>query len=112
MISMSVSPDAPGAVETVQGLRHFAARVLNAQDDFSELTDRALTEVLTAAVRLYSQRAADRELPDPLLRGHVTASDVGPMCLRMLRAVDLELFELTMWGGLGRTSDEIRNEAR
>jgi hypothetical protein len=64
------------------------------------LPDELLRKVFTAAVRQYSARY-EQNLDDylsPLIEDSVTASDVGSCCMEMLRAADMELFELTMWG--------------
>lgn len=57
-----------------------------------------LQVMFTLAVREYSrQYENDPSLP-PMLREKVTATDVANSVLEMLRVVDLELFELTLWG--------------
>ena len=60
--------------------------------------DRDLRRLLTAAVRLYAARAAAREIyPAPVAVGELTATDVVVTVSEMIRAVDLNLFDLSMW---------------
>lgn len=67
-------------------------------------TDRVLPpelvqKLFTVAVQHYSRGYEDGPAFPPMLREHVNATDVSTCCLEMLRVVDLELFELTFWGG-------------
>lgn len=55
--------------------------------------------IFTMAVRNYSRcYEEDPSLP-PLLEQGINATDVANSCLEMLRVADLQLFELTFWGG-------------
>jgi hypothetical protein len=66
----------------------------------SGLTDQDLADVMTAAVRLYAFRAETREaFPAPLNVGRVTATDVAIAVSEMVRVVDLNMFDLSMWHG-------------
>ncbi|MQA77666.1 MAG: hypothetical protein GEV10_04140 [Streptosporangiales bacterium] len=63
------------------------------------LPDPLLQKMFTLAVRQYSRRYEEDPGLVPLLGEHVNATDVSNCCLEMLRVVDLEVFELTFWGG-------------
>jgi len=67
-----------------------------------EVDDVAVQQILTAAVQLYVQkRIAEQDL-EAFLENTVTATDVSIVTTAMLEAVDLQLFELTLWHGWGR----------
>lgn len=68
-------------------------------------SDAAVTGVQSALARAVKQYAAlvesgDRQPPFPRESG-VTATDVVVACSSMLRAVDVEIFELAMWEVFG-----------
>ena len=64
------------------------------------LSDQDLTDVMTAAVRLYAARAEVREaFPPPLEAGKVTATDVATVASEMVRIADINMFDLSMWHG-------------
>ncbi len=74
-----------------------------AQPERGELTDQQLAEVLTAAVRLYVSRSEGRgTFPAPLIAAKVTATDVATVVSEMVRVVDLNMFDLSMWHGRPR----------
>jgi len=64
------------------------------------LTDQDLADVMTAVVRLYAARAEARDVfPAPLVAGQVTATDVATVTSEMVRVVDINMFDLSMWHG-------------
>jgi hypothetical protein len=64
------------------------------------LSDEDITQVLTAAVRLYAARAEARgEYPPPLVGEKVTATDVAVTVSEMVRVANLNMFDLSMWHG-------------
>jgi hypothetical protein len=68
----------------------------------ADVPDEAVQALLTAGVRLYAaKRSADQQLGTFLDRS-VTATDVSVVTMGMLDAVDLQLFELTLWSSWGR----------
>ena len=74
-----------------------------AQPERSEMTDQQLAEVMTAAVQLYAARSERRAtFPAPLIAGKVTATDVATVVSEMVRVVDLNMFDLSMWHGRPR----------
>lgn len=62
------------------------------------ISDAALRRVLTAAVRVYAAKAEDagREIA-PFLDGVVTATETVTAACAMIRAADLNLFDVAMW---------------
>lgn len=74
------------------------------------LDDEALGRLLAAAVRLYAERA-QAEGAGPPFAGNitVTATDVMIATTAMLEAVDVEVFELTLWQNM--TSVHARTAA-
>jgi len=62
------------------------------------ITDLQLRRVLTAAVKAYAAKAedAEREIA-PFTERAVTATEVVVAACAMIRAVDLNLFDVAMW---------------
>jgi hypothetical protein len=62
------------------------------------ISDAALRRVLTAAVRVYAAKAeeAGREIA-PFLDNAVTATETVTAACAMIRAADLNLFDVAMW---------------
>ncbi len=62
-------------------------------------SDTEIQDMLAHAVRLYAERAAEREggLTAFPAGAQVTATDVMVTASAMLKAVNLQLFELGMW---------------
>ena len=62
------------------------------------ISDAALRRVLTAAVRAYAAKAEDtgREFA-PFLDNAVTATETVTAACAMIRAADLNLFDVAMW---------------
>jgi len=72
---------------------------MSSQLEQTRLSDAEIQDVLAKAVRLYAERAAEREgrLPAFPSDAKVTATDVMVTAAAMLKAVNLQLFELGMW---------------
>jgi len=62
------------------------------------ISDASLRRVLTAAVRVYAAKAEDvgREIA-PFLDNAVTATETVTAACAMIRAADLNLFDVAMW---------------
>jgi hypothetical protein len=62
------------------------------------ISDEALRRVLTAAVRVFAAKSEDvgREIA-PFLANTVTATETVTAACAMIRAVDLNLFDVAMW---------------
>jgi len=62
------------------------------------ISDDALRRVLTAAVKIYAAKAEDAETEIPPFDRHdVTATEAVTAVCAMIRAVDLNLFDVAMW---------------
>lgn len=76
------------------------------QPEAGDISDADLAKAMTAAVRLYAARVEARDkFPLPLEAGEVTATDVAIAASEMIRAVDMNLFDLSMWHGRPRNQD-------
>ena len=66
--------------------------------DTDAVSDEQLRRVLTAAVKAYAAKAeaAEREIA-PFTGGAVTATEVVVAACAMIRAADLNLFDVAMW---------------
>ena len=72
-------------------------------DNHASLSDRDIQAVMTAAVRLYAARAeATRTVPPPLDEAEVSPTEVVVVASEMIRVVDLNPFDLSMWYRRGR----------
>jgi len=103
-----MSTSSPSTAADVAELAELSARIheiadrLHREGKAPEVADRAVQELLTAGVLLYVQkRTAEQELSS-FLENAITATDVSIVVTAMLEAVDLQLFELTLWHGWGR----------
>jgi hypothetical protein len=62
------------------------------------ISDAALRRVLTAAVKIYAAKAEDAEIEiAPFDKHDVTATEAVTAVCAMIRAVDLNLFDVAMW---------------
>ena len=63
-----------------------------------DITDKALQQVLTAAVKLYAAKA-ERRGHDvaPFTPGTVTATETVVTACGMIRAADLNMFDVAIW---------------
>jgi hypothetical protein len=69
-----------------------------ADSSAAAISDADLEAVLTAAVKLYAARAELRPDPPPPLSGReITPTEVVVVASEMLRVVDLNPFDLSMW---------------
>lgn len=66
--------------------------------EISTITDAQLRRVLTAVVKAYAAKTedAEREIA-PFLEGAVTPTEAVVAACAMIRAVDLNLFDVAMW---------------
>ena len=76
-----------------------AGRALAAPDDRS-LTDDDLAQVMSAAVKVYAARAeASGQFPPPVLKERVSATEALIALCEIIRTVDVNIFEVSMWLG-------------
>ena len=64
----------------------------------SRIASGDLERVLTAAIKLYTAKAETEALPSPPVSAdNITPTEVVVVVSEMMRAVDLNLFDLSMW---------------
>jgi hypothetical protein len=74
-----------------------AGRTL-AKGDYASISSSELASVLTAAMKLYAAKAeAEGQLPAPVSAERLTPTEVVLTVTEMLRACNLNLFDLAMW---------------
>src|SRR6478736_6583561 len=84
----------PILVEAFTGM---AERALSS-GDFSGIASSELERVITAAVKLYAAKAEVEEtLAEPISAERATPTEVVIVVSEMLRAVNLNVFDLAMW---------------
>ncbi|MEP4380884.1 MAG: hypothetical protein ABJ215_01495 [Alphaproteobacteria bacterium] len=74
----------------------------------ADIPDESVQQLLTVATRLYA-RKTDEEARSfsPLADGSVlTATDVAVTVTALMRAADLNLFDLAMWAGRAKPAGE------
>jgi hypothetical protein len=86
----------------VQELRRLSPGGPQSPGDYAgRVPDELLQDLFAAAVKFFAaKRALDNV--DAFGNNHVTATEVSIAATGMLEAVNLELFELTLWNGWGR----------
>lgn len=67
------------------------------------MSDEAVQKLMTAAVKLYVAKVEEGSRTSPFTEGEVTATEVVVTVSEMLRAVEVEVFELGMWQVWGGT---------
>ncbi|HYU17189.1 MAG TPA: hypothetical protein VEQ11_00665 [Chloroflexota bacterium] len=78
-----------------------AVRAAIAGGDAERVPDQTVQDLMTLAVKLYvARREAGSDLL-PFDDDAVTATEVMVTATSMLKAVQLEVFELTLWNGFG-----------
>jgi hypothetical protein len=68
----------------------------------TDLSETEIQRKLTAAVKAYVARREAGVDFSPFEPDAVTATDVAVVATSMLKAVQLEVFELTLWSAWGR----------
>lgn len=84
------------AASLAERVRVLADGIL-AEDAASRVPDEVLQQLMTAAVKLYVARLETQPALPPFIHGDITATEVAVTATEMLKAVDLEVFELGMW---------------
>lgn len=92
------------AAETSAELRILAEELTGVAErallsgDFSGITSSDLERVITAAVKLYAAKSeVDETLAAPISVERATPTEVVVVVSEMLRAVNLNVFDLAMW---------------
>ena len=107
--SMSHSP-AEVAAQAVKALQASArtaleaAEVALASSATAAVSDATVQALLTAGLRLYARKSEEerRHFLALTSRNSATPTDVAVTVLELLRAVNLNLFDLSMWAGRPR----------
>ena len=69
-----------------------------ARGDYTSISSGELASVLTSAMKLYAAKAeAEGQLPAPISAERLTPTEVVLIVTEMLRACNLNLFDLAMW---------------
>ena len=73
-----------------------------------DIPDEAVQQLMTAAVRLFARKVdvEDRYFLPVTARQSVNATEVCVAVTDLIRVVDLNLFDLSMWGSRPRRNDE------
>jgi hypothetical protein len=86
------------------GAAFAAAEQALAEESTSDISDAAVQQLLTAGTRLFA-RKIERErryFPPLTAPDAVTPTDAAVMVTELLQAVNLNLFDLSMWAGRPR----------
>ena len=82
------------------GVESFIAAAERSRGDGDDaVSENELRLVLTAAVRLYARRAEAVGVYPAPIGGAVTATEALTIVSEMIRAVDVNIFDLSMWHG-------------
>lgn len=84
------------AVSLAERAEVLADRIL-AEDAADCVPDEALQSLMVVAVKLYAARLEVGSRLPPFAEGDVTATEVAVAATGMLKAVEMEVFELGMW---------------
>lgn len=93
------SPTSAVTLDQSEALRA-ACAAIGAANSAEGLSDSDIQTLLGAAVRLYAQRAGERDEPLPAFSAEtarVTATDAMLATTAILKAVNVATFELGMW---------------
>jgi hypothetical protein len=75
---------------------------LAGSEDLQNIPDQAVRSLLTMGVQLYYAKRASGAKFAPLAEEDVTASEVAVTVADMVKAVQIELFEVALWNSFGR----------
>lgn len=93
-------PSSPSIEELAKGLLD---KIEQCQPDSlaGAVSDTTVQHLLTAAVRLYASKLDDEVVPFPFVGGEtLTPTEVGTTVGQMIKAADIDLFELVAWQSL------------
>jgi hypothetical protein len=97
-----MTDEAGGKADLAPAIARFESAVEQAlaTHDFNAVSPDDLRRVMTAAVRLYAAQTEETgEFPSPVARDRVTPTEVVIAVCEMMRAADLNMFDLNMWFG-------------
>jgi hypothetical protein len=87
--------------ECVSELRDGLER-LAGSEDLQNIPDETVRSLLTMGVQLYYAKRASGARFSPLAEADVTASEVAVAVADMVKAAQIELFEVALWNSFGR----------
>jgi hypothetical protein len=99
-MSLAVSSYADLA-ERVHELQDALQR-LAGSEELDNIPDQAVRSLLTMGVQLYYAKRTSGAKFAPLSEDDVTASEVAVAVADMVKAVQIELFEVALWNSFGR----------
>lgn len=99
------SPAADGSLEDLA--RRFSRRSADPAVGAAEgLSDETLQDLMAAVIRAYVRRVESREtdeiLPPVRRDSAVSATEIVVLVTELMKAGDVDIFELGMWKGFGR----------
>ena len=110
---MSSSTEA-AALADAASKAHALSLAALAGDRTAAISDETLQHLLTAGIRLFAAKTEhERRYFSPLTSATaVTPTDAAVLVTELLRAVDLNLFDLSMWASRPRDEDDGRGSTR
>jgi hypothetical protein len=76
---------------------------LAGSEDLDQIPEQMVRSLLTRGVQLYyAKRASGAQQFSPLSQEDVTASEVAVTVADMVKAAQIELFEVALWNSFGR----------
>lgn len=105
MSSSGTDANAGSELEAAAAAAFAATERALAGGDTSAISDAAVQQLLTAGIRVFARKVEDeRRYFSPLTAPNAaTPTDAAVVITELLRAVDLNLFDLSMWAGRPRT---------
>jgi hypothetical protein len=112
--AVSTASPADALAEQVEQLYQAADRAL-ATEGLAAVSDETIQQLLTLAVKLYVARREQGSTLSPFVENEsVNATDVTVTVMGMLKAVNLDLFEVSLWrhwGRIERGAEDTEQEA-
>ena len=100
MSSSSEAPAEEGLAQRVQQLYREAEAML-AGGSTVGISEESIQQLMTAAVKLYVAKREAGAAFLPFVEDSVTATEVSITAHGMLKAADMQVFELSLWSGFG-----------
>lgn len=94
--------------EKAAGDAHAAMEQLMSDGKTSKVSDLAVQQIITAGIRIFAKKIDEESRYfAPIVDQHgVTATDAAVMTTELLPAVDLNLFDLSLWASRPRADEE------
>ena len=100
MSSSEATRAEPPLAERVAGLYREAQEIL-ASGETERISAESVQQLMTAAVKLYVAKREEGASFLPFADDSVTATEVSVTAHGMLKAADMQVFELSLWSGFG-----------